>query len=65
MKLNDANVTVPFIWIEDDLLACATREYAIRFLDIQTGNTYLLNGIAEINEKQIFTTISYMSAKGN
>lgn len=64
MKLNDADVNIPFIWVGDDLLACVTREYAVRVFEIQAGDTYLLYGTAEINEKQNFTTISYASTKG-
>lgn len=65
VKLNDVDNTSNFIWAGDDLLACTTGAYSIRFLEIESTDTYLLYGtLGDEEEFQKFTTISFLNSKG-
>ncbi len=65
VKLNDVTNDAAFIWAGDDWLACPTNRYAVRFLEINTSDTYILTGAGgNLKENETFTAISYISARG-
>ncbi|XP_065211838.1 intraflagellar transport protein 140 homolog [Planococcus citri] len=65
VKLNDVDNDSVLIWAGDDLLACTTNTYTIRFFEVESTDTYLLHGtFGEEGEPQKFTTVSYLDSKG-